>query len=164
MTPSGDVEIRMAARVLVIDDRDRILLFGYRNPSTGEEFWATPGGGVEDGESDEQAARREVIEETGHEPPDELGPVIWIRELGYEWDGRHLRQREVFYFWRVASLDVDPSLETSHEVEGIIGHGWFTIDEIRSAVKFTVAPRRLADLVQDILENGLPSSPILLGT
>ena len=42
---------RRAARVLIIDERSRVLLFGYREPTTGDEFWATPGGGIESGES-----------------------------------------------------------------------------------------------------------------
>jgi hypothetical protein len=32
---------RRAARVVTVDARQRMLLFGYRNPSTGQEFWAT---------------------------------------------------------------------------------------------------------------------------
>ena len=67
---------RLAARVLIIDERSRLLLFGHREPTTGDEFWATPGGGIESGESPLEAARREVLEETGHLPPEQLGPVI----------------------------------------------------------------------------------------
>ena len=49
--------------------RGRVLL-GRRRGSHGEGFYAAPGGHVEFGESFEQAARREVLEETGLEIAD----------------------------------------------------------------------------------------------
>jgi hypothetical protein len=42
-------EFRRAARLVVVDLRNRVLLFQYAR-LTGEKFWATPGGGLEDGE------------------------------------------------------------------------------------------------------------------
>src|SRR5580658_2706794 len=50
---------RLSARLLVLDPSGRILLFRFvhRNGAlTGQDYWATPGGGVEDGETFEQAA------------------------------------------------------------------------------------------------------------
>ena len=50
---------RRSARVILADSADRLLLF------ESEGFWFTPGGGVEPGETIEQAATRELWEETG---------------------------------------------------------------------------------------------------
>ena len=62
--PAPQRRIRRAARLLVIDEHDRLLLFrftfGNRRP-----FWATAGGECDPGESFEAAARRELLEETG---------------------------------------------------------------------------------------------------
>ena len=58
--------IRPTARVLLLDDQDRVLLFcgqDATNPSM--RFWFPAGGGIEPGETAEEAARREVLEETG---------------------------------------------------------------------------------------------------
>ena len=48
---------RRTARVLLIDDRDRILLFADSDPGVpGSRWWITPGGGIDPGESDASAA------------------------------------------------------------------------------------------------------------
>lgn len=49
--------------IVVIDDRDRILL--QKRKSTSYGMWGLPGGLMELGESTEDTARREVYEETG---------------------------------------------------------------------------------------------------
>ena len=72
---------RLSARpcvALVIDRDDRVLLVRFEHPVTGHAWWATPGGGIEPGETDEQALRRELREEAGlHEF--EIGPVVRAR-------------------------------------------------------------------------------------
>jgi 8-oxo-dGTP diphosphatase len=56
------MEIRSAARLLLLDTHGRLLLFRH-NDGHGREFWAAPGGGLEPGETFEQAARREAAED-----------------------------------------------------------------------------------------------------
>jgi len=55
--------MRHRAAIFVLDDNDNVLLFHRRKP--GEEYYSVPGGGVEPGETPEQAAVRELKEETG---------------------------------------------------------------------------------------------------
>lgn len=57
---------RPAARVVLLDTDDRVLLI--RSKWDGRSLWFTPGGRIEEGESPEEAARRELHEETGIEP------------------------------------------------------------------------------------------------
>ena len=58
---------------LVHDDAGRLLVVRRgRPPAAG--LWSVPGGRVEPGESDEQAVRREALEETGLHV--EVGPLV----------------------------------------------------------------------------------------
>lgn len=52
------------AGVWVTDNADRVLLIRHQGSS---DCWGTPGGGHEPGETMEETARREVLEETGTE-------------------------------------------------------------------------------------------------
>ena len=55
--------MRHRAAIFVLDNKENVLLFHrFKN---GEEYYAVPGGGVEPGETPEQAAVRELKEETG---------------------------------------------------------------------------------------------------
>ncbi len=55
---------RITVDCVVFDDRDRLLLIWRRNPPFAG-VCALPGGFVDDGETTEAAARRELHEETG---------------------------------------------------------------------------------------------------
>ena len=58
---------RATVRVIMIND-DRTLLFEDSDPGVpGTSWWTTPGGGVDEGESQVHAAIREVAEETGYQ-------------------------------------------------------------------------------------------------
>lgn len=67
---------RQNVRAAIVDEQDRILLLRY-----GDDYghwWVTPGGGREEGETDEQTLRRELEEEVGL-VDFEIGPRLWER-------------------------------------------------------------------------------------
>lgn len=60
----SDLPIRIGVMILVYDENARLLL-GVRKGSTGAGLLAFPGGAIEIGETYEEAAARELLEETG---------------------------------------------------------------------------------------------------
>lgn len=152
---------RTAARVLLLDPIGRVLLVRFEDRRTAYAWWATPGGGLLPGESLEEAARREVTEETGLRDLD-LGPCVWLRELEFSWDGRRVRQREHIFAARVAEFE--PTLDgfEAYELDLLPEHRWWTVEEIeRSRERF--GPRRLGTLLRELLANGYPPEPIDVG-
>jgi len=67
---------RLAVRAILIED-DKILLAHFSDASG--DWYVTPGGGVQDGETLEEAFHRELHEETGARA--EFGAVAFIREI-----------------------------------------------------------------------------------
>lgn len=53
--------------VVICNDKDEILMIQSKRYITGRLEWEIPAGSIEDGESPEEAARRECMEETGCE-------------------------------------------------------------------------------------------------
>ena len=157
----SEPRLRRATRAVVIDERDRTLLvrfdFGDR------VVWATPGGGIEEGESDEAAIRRELLEEAGLEGF-ELGPLVWTRTHhvplgGDRWDG----QSERYYLVRTADFEPAPRLTWEElRAEGMTAIRWWARDELE-AEDAIFAPRRLPLLVRELILHGPPAEPVDVG-
>ena len=82
-------KIRQTVRILLVDDRSRVLLFRGQDPDQpNTRFWFPAGGGIEAGETPREAARREVREETGL-TEFELGPHIWNRRHVFTFYGSY---------------------------------------------------------------------------
>jgi len=151
--------IRPTARVLLLDEQDRVLLFRGMDPDKPDvRFWFPPGGGIEEEESAEAAAVREVQEETGL-ANFVLGPHIWNRRHVFTFYGAFQDVRETWYLSRVPHFEIDTSGFTEAEIEVIEEYKWWTLQELIETSDF-LTPRALAVLLQEILTNGPPTEPI----
>ena len=147
---------------MLLDPDGHVLLQRFRRDD-GVDIWITPGGAIEAGETALDAARRELLEETGVEGAELLGP-IWTRRHVFEWAGNHLDQREQFFVARVESR-VDPAPTLAPDAiaaEGIEESRWWSVAELE-ADPVLRAPRQLAQLIRDLDATGVPEEPIDVG-
>ena len=156
------VVVRQGVRALVLDPNDRILLVRFVNPENDEEFWATPGGGLDPGEELEDGLRRELREETGLEGAD-IGPVVWRRRHVFPWAGKTLDQSERIALVRTPVFEPRPELTPAQLVEeGVHELRWWTLGEL-AVSDANFAPRRIVRFLRQLLEEGPPPAPIDVG-
>lgn len=164
-TGSGSLRLRPAVRGLVVDEADRLLLvrlvFGPR------AWWVLPGGGIDAGEDEIAALRRELREEIGLEPA-EIGALVWRREHVFDmvdaggtvWDG----QRESVFLVRCTAFDPVPAMTAEQlRAENLHDHRWWTLPEIESWTGSDFfAPRDLAAHARRVLDGGPTGEPVLI--
>ena len=141
------LRLRRAGRVIVLDPQDRVLLFRYDDGPPDGRHWATPGGGLNDGEDYPAGARRELAEETGWtDVPVGREVYEWTRVM--EHSDAIVRQHERFFLARV---DVGErglgEVADMHVSDGIAALRWWTLAEL-DATDEAVWPPGLAGLIR----------------
>ncbi len=154
-------EARASVRCLLVDHERRVLLQEIFDPEDGKRFWITPGGAVDPGETETEGLRRELREEAGITDID-LGPVVWTRQHVFPFDGKWYHQTERFYLAQYRPQVHLPPDPTAPDFGLILGHRWWTIDELRRT-EHEVAPERLADGLERIWAEGPPTEPYDIG-
>ena len=139
--------------MLLVDAADRVLLLHGTDPADPGRagWWFTPGGGLDEGETPVEAARRELAEETGLRlPAAELGQVVHERVARFCFSGTDYRQAEVYFLARVEAHEVDTSGFTPLEVASVTGHRWWPRAELASTHE-QVFPDDLAQVLDRVL-------------
>lgn len=141
---------RRAARVLLVDDERRVLLQNCCDPADRTQtWWNTTGGGIDDGETPEQAAVREVHEETGLQIGS-LGPVVHRRITEFSFGGSDYRQSEDYFLVRTRPFEPAPTGHSDLEMQAVLGMRWWSRDELRTT-RERVYPAELADVLDRLV-------------
>ena len=144
---------RRTSRILVFDERDRILLYLTKGSVPAEPTrWITPGGGVDDGESHAEGARRELFEETGLDVPD-LGSPVWTNDFVPDYEGGdHDTGHAEYYALRTTAFEPSRDHWTPEERVDVLETRWWTLGELIQ----TTEPFRPPELI-DLIRRQLPS-------
>ncbi|HYN96171.1 MAG TPA: NUDIX domain-containing protein [Pilimelia sp.] len=143
---------RRAARVLLVDDADRLLLLRGADPARpAHRYWMTVGGGLDAGESLVDCALREVAEETGLRlRPEQLGAPVRHEVIDFPFDGEWYRQEQDFFLVRVPAFEVSTAGHDVLERETIDAFRWWPLAELAATAE-RVYPPDLAELVRGSL-------------
>jgi 8-oxo-dGTP pyrophosphatase MutT (NUDIX family) len=148
---------RPVARVVVIDEHERVLLFDTQLAYT--RVWMTPGGGVKAGETLEQAARRELWEETGFQGV-ALSRCVWTVRFSFPRNDIIYDQQEHYFVARVAAMDLSEANRELLEQTEIVGQRWWSLSEIQGSA-FSFRPDNISALLPSILAGDYPEEPLL---
>jgi 8-oxo-dGTP pyrophosphatase MutT (NUDIX family) len=161
------IPIRNSVKVLLLNDKDKLLLISADDPKTttvnGEyhgKFWFPIGGEMKKGESIEETAFREIHEETGIEKEDiELGPIVWYGEFDLVLGGVKTHLKQTFIIARTKKRKVTPTKLDIWERKVIKEIKWFSMEEIEKSNEI-IYPVLLKKYLPDIIFKKYPKNPI----
>ncbi|WP_376794472.1 NUDIX hydrolase [Thermogemmatispora sp.] len=161
------MKTRQSARLIVVNEQQQIFLFKYEDavpldPAKPDlrVYWATPGGGVKEGETFEQAALRELWEETAISEVD-LGPCVWLREREFVLRGERTLTHERYFLARVRTNTISLHRQERSEMVAYRGHRWWSLEELRASQEIFV-PEGFVSLVAALLSGAIPERPLLI--
>ena len=122
----------VSAGGLVIDESGtKGLLIGRRDlkdPTKERLLWSLPKGHIEEGETPEMAAIREVAEETGI--TSEIARALGVIDFWFMAGGKRIHKTVHHYLFKEVGGVLTPQLEEVDEV------GWFPLEEIVSMLAY----------------------------
>jgi len=139
-----------------MDPMGRVLLLRFAVTQNGKPFafWATPGGGAAEDESDHAAAIRELAEELRLSVSSLDGPLdgpVHVHESTFEVNGTWWQGRDVFFHGRCAAdAPVFTGGSEAEERAALQDMRWWTLEELDQTAE-TVFPPELATVARALL-------------
>lgn len=158
------METRRTARVLLLDPNNRILLMRIvdsrlpiGDPGRDPGLWITIGGGVKADEDVQDAANREVYEETGQSV--KVGPPRWYGEQTLPVHGLPCFLREMFFVAHTDEYSIDQTNLEEDERSVIREYRRWTAEDLSATTEPSVPPI-LPELLREVtVDPALQSGP-----
>lgn len=155
------MQTRKSSRAIVLNKQNQIFLFQYTFDffAEKESIWITPGGGLDDGESFEEALKRELFEEMGIKLTEPAMFVFYRTPLYELKDGETVRSEERFYLVRLDETEFSCTGWTESEKERMTAGKWWSAEEIKaSGEKFFSAD--ILGILERLSRGEIPGKPM----
>lgn len=149
------IRTRPSSRLLILNNSGAVLLFRFSHHDDaleGKVYWATPGGGLEPGESFEQAAIRELHEETGLVRL-ECGPSVARRTFMMQLpSGETVQADERFYIINASESELSQAGWSENEKRVISQQKWWPQSELLETDE-VIFPEGLTTILAEIVDD-----------
>ena len=157
---------RVSIKVILLNQDNEILLLHADDPKTKNPsgkyngpFWFLAGGQIEEGESLQKAAFREIYEEVGIEKENiKLGPVVWFGECDLILNRILTHIKQTFIVAKTKKKEVLFTNLTDSEKAILKKMKWWTLEELKNT-KEIVYPVLLPKYLPDIITGKYPEKP-----
>lgn len=152
---------RKAARVVVLNTSDQVFLIRALDPANRSTppWWELPGGGIDPGETSEQAVLRELREEAGIVDAT-VGPVVWTQHVEFDFGGYHFDQDEVIHLaWTDQHHIGTPGGLEFLEAQAFLGSRWWPAHEVYQSNE-PFLPPGLPSLLRPLVDGPPPPEPL----
>ena len=150
-------KIRKSSRAIVLNKKNQIFLFQYMFDylADSKAIWITPGGGLEEKESFEEALKRELFEELGVQITESC-PEVYYRNPVYTLkNGEKVQSVEKFFIVRLEEDAFSFEHWTESEKRRMFVGKWWSLEEIKHSEEMFFS-KDVLQILEELSDGMLP--------